>query len=239
MISFYYLSRIYIKKILSSLLSKILLVSYFIIFSYIIFSEEPVVCLNFLFALSPYLFLFFTSDMVKDEIERGYLDNRFLLLVSKSNLLKSKIIAIFLTGLLCFTLMYLFIIFVSFLRGSGININWRGTGISLLIAFYYTLTGLLLGFFLKGASNVLFYIIIQILTIGIWAKYYPEFFYLLEKGIFPALSEKLKFIAFLSIFPNFLLKKSLSNYIYILPVNMVVLFSLIEYLLMKKEIKRS
>ncbi len=229
------LAKISIKKILSFLIIKILLLSFLVIILYIALYEDFPFPLSFFLALFPYMFLFSTADMIKDEIERGYLDNRILIVSSKIKILMSKIIGIFFINTFFFFIIYSCVSFIGLFKHCKLFIDEKIV-ISLLVGIYYIFVGLLLGFIFKGASNAIFWIFLQIFMLFLSTR--VNYLISLEKGEFLTLSEKIKGIAFLILFPNFLLNDSLKKYFYVLIIIMCILFFSIKYLFVRLEIKK-
>lgn len=231
------LTIVYLKKIYSTFLIKILFFGIIGISIGVLIYEDLKTSLSLFLFLSPYLFLFSTSDMVKDEIERGYLENRIFLIVSKEKIFYSKIIGILFFGISCVLIGYLVLSFFGIIKGENIFIN-KKIFISLLIGIYYVFIGLFLGFFLKGASNALFLLVIQLLSFVLIIKISPSFLSALEKGIFLNYFERINMFIILSLIPNLVFMESIKKYSYILLVNLGIIFFLTKYLLKKIEIKR-
>jgi hypothetical protein len=230
------LAKLTVEKIFASFLVRILLLSLLTIVLGLSLYENSITSLSFLLAFSPYLFLFSTSDMIKDEMERGYLDNRILIIASKSKVLVGKIIGVLFINIFFLSIMLVVLSILGILKGERLLFNER-VGISLLIGTYYCLAGLFLGFFFKGASNALVIVFSQILILFLFPKISPGFFINIEKGIFSNYSEKIMGIIFLILFPNFLLG-ALKRYIYVLIINISILFLLILNLYRRMELKK-
>jgi len=230
------LAKLTVEKIFASFLVRILLLSLLTIVLGLSLYENSITSLSFLLAFSPYLFLFSTSDMIKDEMERGYLDNRILIIASKSKVLVGKIIGVLLINIFFLSIMLVVLSILGILKGERLLFNER-VGISLLIGTYYCLAGLFLGFFFKGASNALVIVFSQILILFLFPKISPGFFINIEKGIFSNYFEKIMGIIFLILFPNFLLG-ALKRYIYVLIINISILFLLILNLYRRMELKK-
>lgn len=225
-----------IKKIYSSNLNKFVFLSILALSVFFSIYEDSSASLSLFYSLSPYLFLFFTSDMIKEEIERGYLENMIFLLVPKEKIFYAKIIAIILSGFFCFLFGNLIVVLIGLIKGE--QISFRETFfLSLLVGTYYVLLGLHLGFFLKGASNALFFIILQILSLILLMKFYPEFMQVfLEKGIFLGHFERVLSLVVLILIPNLLLIHKKFFY-FLLFMNFILFFST-KYFFKRIEFKR-
>lgn len=232
------LTKIYIKKILSSFLTKFIMLSYFLGFIILFLFEDFVTISSLFFVFFPYLTLFLTPEMIKDEIEKGYLENRFFLLSTKFKILNSKKIAILLIALSSFFSIFFSLFFIAIIKGENLDVSLTKLIICFLISLYYVHLGLLTGFLFKGSSNALIIIFAQIIVFFVIAKALPDLFLLLENRIPLDFSTKIKLITFLSFYPNFILDEKFNRYFYILVINTLLIACLIEYFYKKFEFKK-
>lgn len=228
---------VYLKKISSSFLIWFFIFSLFAISIGISIYEDYQTSLSIFLFLSPYLFLFSTTDMIKEEIEKGHLDNRIYFIVSKEKILIGKTVGILIISISFFLIGCLAISIIGVFKGDKIFIHEKFLA-SLLIGIYYIFMGLFLGFLLKGASNALFAVFLQILSFISILKLSPSFFMTLEKGIFTNFYERVCLFFLLSIFPNFITIKSIEKNFYFILLNSIILFLLIIYLYKRIEFKK-
>jgi len=190
--------------------------------NYLVFAALPGLCgylwikesfetaIKFFLFLFPYVFLFLSQDMVKEEVRSGALENVVFLggehkayLWRKSLILDSLALgsvgALFL-GLSLFALAshrFQALYFWQFLIG-------------ILVGIYYLHLGGLVSFYLRGGSNVLILIVIQalvLLAIMFSATQPSGFIDSLDKGIFPDLISRLEFVAVVIFLPNLIIWK--------------------------------
>jgi len=203
------------KKILSAKINYFLLLGFLILLGYIWQKDSFSLSLKSFLHLFPYLFLFISQDMVKDEVDSGALENvlflkgdfRRYLLVKNSFLAVvaffcSLSIFLILTAYGLITRQFSAFYLLQFLAGVAAGI-------------YYLSLGGLLSFSFKGGSNVLIVILGQVflfISLLLQAAQRHGFIESLDKAFFPDFFSKLKFFALAAIFPNAVVAKRFIAY---------------------------
>jgi hypothetical protein len=164
----------------------------------------------------PYLFLFLSQDMFRDEIEAGALESVMFIRGGFRNYLLSKNLVLGAIGMAA---------------GLGVFMLYFACGLSLRqvacadlfrflagleVGVYYLMVGGCLSFFFKSGSNVLFVIIGQVfLAVGLFLGMTARHGWIeaLLAGSFPDAASRLRFLA-LSIFvPNVVISRRLPLFI--------------------------
>jgi hypothetical protein len=195
--------------------------------NYLILAALPALCfylwskesfetaMKFFLFLFPYVFLFLSQDMIRDEVRSGALENVIFLggehkayLSNKSFVLNSLAlgyVGVLFAGLLLFALAthrLESVYFCQFLVG-------------ILVGIYYVHLAGLLSFHLGGGSNVLILILVQALAfIGIMfsVSQHAGFIDALDRGVFPDLISRLEVLAMVACLPNVVIWKKLWLY---------------------------
>ncbi|HEK85840.1 MAG: hypothetical protein ACPLZD_10505 [Candidatus Saccharicenans sp.] len=188
----------------------------FVVFLGIIWKiESYLVSFHLYLFLFPYLFLFFSQDMMRGEIESGCLENVIFINKSFKNYLWDKnyflaFIAIS-VSLLFFLIYYGYGIIMHSVEPSHLDRLCLG----LLVGLYYLALSGFLSFYLRGGSNVAAILGFQFMFF-IWflfsAKYYEELIENVEKGVILGFAAKMKIAAVIVVFPNLIILKNLSFY---------------------------
>jgi hypothetical protein len=160
----------------------------------------------------PYLFLFLSQDMYRDEIDSGALENVIFLQDGFRDYLRAKCLILAAIGLAASLSVFLV------LGACGLSLGRFSTGhvlrfaVGLIAGLYYLLVGGCLSFFLKGGSNVLVIIIGQVfLGIGLFLSMTARRGWVesLLAGSLPDLISRLRLLAVALVFPNFAVVKPL------------------------------
>lgn len=185
----------------------------FVLFLWIKESYE-IALRSFLF-LVPHSFLFFSQDMIGDEVREGRLENVLFLGNGFKDHLFGKNTVLVLTGII-----YGLGLFVP-LWTAGLVTHRSGWGdlsglaVALLAGVYYVLLGGFLSYFLKGGSNVLALVVAQasvFMGLLFSATHRGGFLDLLGAGRFPGLAQKIKILALAAILPNVVVARRLRPY---------------------------
>jgi len=230
-----------LKKTLSSKIMLFFFLGFPSILLFIGFKDSMGLSFRFFLFFVPYLYLFLSQDMVKDEIESGVLENVIFLKQSYKKYLLKKNLFLYLLGF--FYALPLFLFYAAFSAASGnfsIFFIWQFlTG--MLVSLYYIFLGGLLSFYFKGGSNVLILIIAQasvFMGLLFSAKQSPGFIDLLDKGIFPGLASKIKLFALIIIFPNLAISTKLFFCAFEIVFLILIAFFLQKIKVKKLELKR-
>ncbi|HEK84859.1 MAG: hypothetical protein ACPLZD_05285 [Candidatus Saccharicenans sp.] len=185
---------------------------------YVLLADSLNTALKFFLFLFPYLFLFFSGDMMKDEIDSGILENVIFLEDRYRHYLFQKNFILFVLAFLFSASIFFSLTIASLLPGT---FKWfylfqflAGTIIG---AYYIALSGWL-SFYFRGGANIIIVIVGQITAIVSLFFSMQErtgFLYYLEKGEFPNLIAKIKLSLLVLIIPNFLITKNLSSYLFL------------------------
>lgn len=200
----FYLTR---KKVLANKGTFIptLVIAFFI--AYVWVKDSYSIGLKFFVYLFPHIFLFFSQDMMKDEVESGGLENILFLEGRFKQYLWTKNFCLYLVaaGVAGSAMAALGIYGLAAGEFSGKCFGQFGMG--LVAGAYYIALGGWLSFYFKGGSNVLILILGQLsLFIGLLFSVAQRSGFLdyLESGAFPDWVSRVKFLIFLGLFPNIL-----------------------------------
>lgn len=171
---------------------------------------------GFLILLFPYVFLFLSRDMMKSDIESGALENTLFIGGVFRNVLWVRFLSVFGIGLAYVFLLLVFCAAAGMISGHPFPWSPLQVAGGLAAGAYFAGWGGFLGFFLKSGSNVLSVLLLQaatgvvlLMTLG----RHLTFFSMFHDGVFPDAGSLLKFLAFLAVFPNLLVRKNLAPYI--------------------------
>lgn len=203
------------KKVISSKINFFIFSGFLLFLLYIWLKDSFELSFTFFLYLFPYLFLFLSQGMVRDEIENGCLENIFFLEENfKGYLLKKNILLGFIGLLSSLIIFSIFTVYgIATLKFSPLSIFQFLVGI--IVGFYYVFLGVFLSIYLRGGSNVLILIIGQVLIFfgflftGLRSFNFIDY---LDEGVFPGLISKIKFLGLLVIFPNFVISKKFLIY---------------------------
>ncbi len=176
-----------------------------IFLAYIWVKDSYSMCLKFFIYLFPHIFLFFSQDMAKEEVESGALENVLFFEGKFKSYLWAKNFCLFLIGCGLSAAAMAFLAAYGLAVGEFPGKSFAKFGIGLVAGAYYVALGGFLSFYFKGGSNVLIVILGQLsLFIGLIFSVTTKsgFIDCLANAHFPDWASKLKFFIFLAFFPN-------------------------------------
>lgn len=168
------------------------------------------VALKFFLYLFPYIFLFFSQDMARGEIDSGCLENVIFLRLGYKKYLLGKNILV--AGMAFLAVLALFVGPASYglFTGQLTSLHLLQFGTGLIAGVYYVFLAGLLSHYLKGGSNVLLVIVGQallIISLLLSAGQSQGFIHHLSEGVFPDFWSKMKFFGLVSVFPNIVISR--------------------------------
>jgi len=160
--------------------------------------------------LSPFLYLFFSQDMIHDEVHSGCLENLLFLKGRFRNYLLCKVAAAAAAGL--GTSLLLFSGFAAYGLATGqFAVQALGKfAAGILVGVYYAAVAGFLSFFLKTGSNVLIILLGQALLFAGFLLTASQRMGLVERltaAAFPGLRAKLEFLAVSTLLPNIVIAR--------------------------------
>ncbi len=204
------------KKAAASRSLAVLFAGFLALLAYVWVKDSYITCLRFFLFLFPYIFLFLSQDMFRDEVDGGALENvLFLAGRFRSYLLNKNLVlaAIALAGSAALFLL-LTVYGISVRAFSALSLVQFVIGV--LVGIYYLVAGGLLSFFLKGGSNVLLIILGQVfLVIGLFlsATQRTGLIGLLTADALPDSAAKLKFFLLAAFLPNVIIVRRSAAFI--------------------------
>ncbi len=184
-----------------------LLIGFAAFLGYLWIRDSHSLALRVFVFLIPYIFLFLSQDMFRDEIDSGALENMIFVDGGFRGYLVSKVLILGLFGLAASSTGFAALAACGLALGSG-RITFgslAGFLISALAGLYYLAVGGYLSFFLRAGSNVLVVIIGQVFAaIGFFASMTARrgWVQALLSDDFSSLARKLRFFALALLFPN-------------------------------------
>lgn len=178
-----------------------------LVIAYVWLKDSYSMGMKFFLYLFPYVFLFFSQDMMKEEVESGVLENILFLHGRFRGYLWTKNFCLFLfaAGVSLAAWMGL-ATYGLFIGGFSFPFLYS-MGMGLIAGAYYVAFGGWLSFYFRGGSNVLIIILGQ-LSLFIYLLFSvtqrSAFIDHLTSGTFPDWGSRLKFSLFLGLFPNLL-----------------------------------
>lgn len=233
--------RITLKKVISSKVNLFFLIGFPIFLFYIWQKDSIETSLNFFLFLYPYLFLFLTQNMVKDEIDKGCLENVLFIRADFKDYLVKKNLSLIFIGILCSLIFFVFFASYELLTHEFSIIYFYQFLIGILVGIYYVFIGIFLSFYLKGGSNVLSLIIAQLFVlVGFILSATKNSILLdcIDKGVFPNLVSKIKFLALIVLFPNLTISKKFLIYSVEILALCLILYFLQKIKIQKLELTR-
>jgi hypothetical protein len=195
------------KKILSAKAFYLLGFGLAAVIAYVWAKDSISTAFKFFLFLFPHFFLFTSNDMMKDEIENGMLESIIFINGEFKNYLFQKNIVHYFLGMIISLASFLILAISGLITGNFSTIYLLQFLAGTLIGAYYVSLSGWLSFYFKGGSNVMIVIIAQLASlIGLFlsATQKAGFIDQLEKGSFPTLVAKLKFMGVVLIFPDIL-----------------------------------
>ncbi len=193
------------KKVVAARVNVFLFLGFVILLGYIWQRDSFSVSFKAFLYFFPYLFLFLSQDMVKDEVDSGCLENVLFLDGNFRGYLAAKSYILALVALSCSTVIFLVFAVFGLVAKQFLSIYILQFLAGIVAGIYYLSLGGLLSFSLKGGSNVLVVILGQVfLFVGLLlsARQESGFLDALDGGAFPDLLSKVKFLVLALIFPQ-------------------------------------
>lgn len=198
------------KKVLSAKINYFLLLGFIALLGYIWQKDSFSLSLKAFLHLFPYLFLFISQDMVRDEIDSGCLENVLFLKGHFRSYLLKKNLFLAAVAFSCSLALFLVLAAYGLITNQFSSLYLLQFIAGVVAGIYYLSLGGLLSFSFKGGSNVLLVILGQVfLFIGLLlsATKRGGFISSLDKASFPDLASRLKFLVLALVFPNVIIAK--------------------------------
>ncbi len=198
------------KKVLAAKINAFLFLGFMILLGYIWQKDSFSLSLKAFLYFFPYLFLFLSQDMVKDEVDSGSLENVLFLYGNFRGYLLAKSLFLALLALSCSSVIFIAFAVFGFITKQFLAIYFLQFLAGIVAGIYYLSLGGLLSFSFRGGSNVLIVILGQVfLFIGLLlsARQKSGFMDALDGASFPDLSSRLKFLVLAAIFPQVVVAK--------------------------------
>jgi len=229
------------KKVLSAKINYFLLWGFIALIGYIWQKDSFSVSLKAYLHLFPYLFLFISQDMVKDEIDSGSLENVLFLKGDFRRYLWGKNFLLAAVAFLCSLAIFLVLAACGLITKQFSSLYLLQFIAGVIAGIYYLSLAGLLSFFFKGGSNVLIVILGQVfLLIGLFlsVSQRPGFIDYLDQAPFPDLFSRVKFFALAAVFPNAVVAKRFIGYALGIAVLSLLFLSLQRAKIQKLELQR-
>ena len=198
------------RKLLSAKVNGLVLSGFLFLLAYLWIEDSFSLCLRAFLYLCPFLSLFFSQDMMNDEIQSGVLENVFFIGGRFRNYLMIKNALIAASGL-GITL----VLFSGFaLYGLATRqFEARALGqfaVGVLVGVYYVAAAGFLSFFFRAGSNVLIILLGQVLLFVGFLFTASQRMGLVERltdSSFPGIGAKLEFLAVSFVLPNIVIAR--------------------------------
>jgi hypothetical protein len=203
------------KKVLAARIHYFLLSGFIVLLGYIWLKDSFSLSLKAFLYLFPYIFLFASQDMVRDEVDSGALENVLFLNGNFRGYLLGKSIFLAAAAFSCSLAIFLIFAGYALITGQFLAVYLLQFLAGFAAGIYYLSLGGLLGFSFKGGSNVLIVILGQVfLFIGLLlsATKRGGFIDSLEKASFPDLISRPKFFVLAAVLPNSVVSKKFIIY---------------------------
>jgi hypothetical protein len=193
------------KKALAARVNFFLLPAFIVLLGYVWLRDSFSLCFRAYLFLFPYLFLFVSQDMVRDEVDSGALENVLFLRGRFRGYLLKKGLFLGLAALSLSIVLFLGLAAYGLISREFLAIYLLQFAAGVAAGVYYLSLGGLLSFSFKGGSNVLIVILAQVFLF-IWlllaAAKGGGLIDSLDQGSLAGLVPKLKFVAFAAVLPN-------------------------------------
>ncbi len=216
------------KKVLAAKINLSLLLGFVILLGYIWQRDSFPLSLKAFLYFFPYLFLFLSQDMLKDEVDSGSLENVLFLDGNFRGYLLAKSLFLALAALSCSSVIFMVFAVFGLITKQFLAVYLLQFLAGIVAGIYYLSLGGLLSFSLRGGSNVLIVILGQVfLFIGLLlsARQKSGFLDALDGASFPDLASRLKFLVLAVVYPQVVVAKRFI--IYGLGIALLGLFFLI------------
>jgi hypothetical protein len=179
----------------------------------------------------PYLFLFLSQDMFRDEIDAGSLESVIFIRGAYRKYLLSKNLVLGAVGMAASLGVFLVYIACGLSLGQFAPADLLRFLAGLEVGMYYLIAGGWLSFFLKSGSNVLMVIIGQVfLAIGLFLGMTGRHGWVeaLLAGSLSDAASRLRFLALSLFFPNAVISRRLPLFVLGIAAGGLVLFALVK-----------
>lgn len=203
------------KKIVTSKINFFIFIGFLILLFFIWQKNSYELSFKFFLFFFPYLFLFLSQGMVRNEIDNGCLENVIFLKENFKNYLLKKNVFLGSIGILSSLIIFSFFALYAIATHQFSDLYIYQFLIGIIVGFYYVSLGILLSYYFKGGSNVLIMIISQFLIFfGFLFTVLRSsgFIDYLDKGAFPDFLSKIKFLGLIVLFPNLVILKKFFIY---------------------------
>lgn len=154
-----------LKKTTVSRGSFILLAGFLLLIAYLWVNESYPSAVRFFLFFCPHVFLFLSQDMFREEIESGALESVLFLDGRFRAYLRDKTLVLAAIGLSLNVALFLLLTACGIVIGEFRASFLLPFAVGILAGAYYLFVGGLLSFYLKGGSNVLAVILVQVLLL--------------------------------------------------------------------------
>lgn len=198
------------RKLLSAKVNGVVLSGFLLLLAYLWIEDSFSLCLRAFLYLCPFLSLFFSQDMLNDEIHSGVLENVFFIQGRFRDylMIKNSLVAAFALG-------------IALVLFSGLAFYGLATGqfearalgqfaAGVLVGVYYVAVAGFLSFFLRAGSNVLIILLGQVLLFVGFLFTASQRMGLVERltdASFPGIGAKLEFLAVSFVLPNLVIAR--------------------------------
>lgn len=203
------------KKVITSKVNFFLLAGFLLFLFSIWIRDSYELSFTFFLYLFPHLFLLLSQGMVRDEVESGSLENAMFLEGRFKKYLVEKNAAVLILGSAVSLIVFTFFAVYGLSTHVFSALYFYKFLIGTLVGIYYVFLGVLLGYSFKGGSNVLILVLAQVMIFfgfSFTASNSPAFLDYIDKGSFPDLISKIKFMGLVVIFPNFVISEKFFIY---------------------------
>ena len=193
------------RKLLSAKVNGVVLSGFLLLLAYLWIEDSFSLCLRAFLYLSPFLSLFFSQDMLNEEIHSGVLENVFFIqgrfrdyLLVKNALVAASALGI---NLMLFSGLALYGLATRQFEARALGQFAAGV----LVGLYYVAVAGFLSFFLRAGSNVLIILLGQVLLFVGFLFTAAQRMGLVERltaSSFPGIGAKLEFLAVSFVLPN-------------------------------------
>ena len=198
------------QKLLSAKVNGLVVSGFLFLLAYLWIEDSFSLCLKAFLYLCPFLFLFFSQDMMNDEIHSGILENVFFIggRFRDYLMIKNCLVAAFALGIV----LILFSVFV-FYGFATRQFEARALGqfaAGVLVGVYYVAAAGFLSFFFRAGSNVLIILLGQVLLFVGFLFTASQRMGLVERltdSSFPGIGAKLEFLAVSFVLPNIVIAR--------------------------------
>jgi hypothetical protein len=198
------------RKLLSAKVNGLILSGFLLLLAYLWIEDSFCLCLRAFLYLCPFLFLFFSQDMMNDEIQSGVLENVFFIggRFRDYLMIKNAFVAAFALGVTLVLFSGLALYGLATRQFEARDLGQFAVGV--LVGVYYVAAAGFLSFFFRAGSNVLIILLGQVLLfVGLLftASQRIGLVERLTASSFPGIGAKLEFLAVSFLLPNIVIAR--------------------------------